>query len=87
MGTRLMFIRLAATIMIVVATYAVGWYIFTRFSQLKEPDKLIKEEEMNNPRLNKNLLQDLKNEMNSRNIYSSGDTVSVDVPEGDPFYK
>lgn len=82
-----MFIRLAATIMIVIATYAVGWYILTRFAQLEEPDKLIQEDEMNNPRLNKILLQELKDEINKRDIYSESDSISIDIPEDDPFHE
>ena len=42
---------------------------------------------MNNPRLNKILLQEFKEEINKRNVYSEDDTVSIDVPEEDPFYK
>ncbi len=87
MGTRLMIIRLMATIMIVIASYAVGWYILTRFAQLEEPDKLIQEDEMNNPRLNKILLKELKDEINERNLYTDGDSISIDISEEDPFYK
>jgi len=87
MGKRLMIIRLIATVMIVLASYAVGWYIFSRFTQLEEPDDLVKEDELNNPRLNKNLLEDIRDEVSNRKFYSGNDEVSIEVEEQDPFYK
>jgi hypothetical protein len=86
-GVKLVIIRIFATTILIIASYAVGWYIFTRISQLNKPKSPVAEEDINNPRLNKGLLNQIKKDENTRRLYTPNDTVDIKIEESDPFYE
>jgi hypothetical protein len=86
-GIRLFIIRLVSTVLIIIACFMFGWYLYSRYSQLNSPGSVVREDEINNPRLNYNLLERLSNEFEDRTYYSQDYGVSVEVSEADPFYE
>jgi hypothetical protein len=86
-GVKLVIIRVCATTILVIASYAVGWYIFSRISQLNKPKNPIAEEDINNPRLNKMLLNQIKEDINTRRLYTPNDSIDIQIEENDPFYE
>jgi hypothetical protein len=85
-GTRMFIIRVISTVVVLFAIFMMGWYLFSRFNQLNQPGSPIIEEDINNPRLNDLLVEDLIDEYESKKIYKEGEGGSVNIPESDPFY-
>lgn len=85
--TRILVIRLVSVIVVIVAVFMIVWYAYGRFSQLSEPSvQLAEESDINNPRLNRSLLEDLTKSVKSRQDYSSDRSIHFSAPEKDPFY-
>lgn len=87
MGTRIFFIRLIATILVITATFVSSWYVFTRYKQLSEPSMLISEEDLNNPRLNYSAFEKIIDYFESRKLYSGEEEIIINISEEDPFYQ
>lgn len=88
-GSRLIIIRIGVMIVVIVTTFAMAWYLFTRFWELKEEPRLlnISQEEVNNPRINKSLLEGLTEKFEARKLYTKEDQSSIQIEEKDPFYE
>ncbi|MBN2015367.1 hypothetical protein JW766_00870 [Candidatus Dojkabacteria bacterium] len=86
-GTRIFIIRVASTVLIIIASFVIGWYVYTRFTQLNFEGLAVREDEINNPRLNYPLLEALREDLDSRRVYLRGEHVWVKIPEYDPFYE
>lgn len=85
MGARLLTVRIVSTIVILFASFIMGWYVFSRLEQLYRPVKYKVEEEVNNPRLNVTILNSLSENFEKRQIYSKTTIPQVEIPEKDPF--
>lgn len=84
-GTKLGVVRIIVFLLIIVATYAVGLYLFERYVQLNDEQVTQQVEEVNNPRLNHKMLEKIDENYKSRKIYSPEDTIDVQIPESSPF--
>lgn len=88
-GTRLFLIRIGVTSFMILAIFAIGWYLFTRFVELQGAQVTITsgQEEVNNPRINRSLLESLTEKFENRKLYSKDEQVFVTIEEEDPFYE
>ena len=81
-----MIIRIVVAIIVIVALYAAGWYLFTRFDQLQENEQLQIAQELNHPRINQTKIDTITKEFKVRKYYIENQSVSVYITENDPFY-
>lgn len=87
-SSRIIIIRIAVFGVMIFATFALSWYLFTRFFELtKDGGALGVREEVNNPRLDTKTLEGITEEFNKREMYTSDSQVTVNFPEKDPFYE
>ena len=84
-GTKIVLVRVFVLAIMVIATFAVGWYLFERYTQMNKRSSSVQNEELNNPRLNTALLDKVSKEFEIRLEYVNGDQIEVVIPESDPF--
>ncbi len=88
MGKKIFAIRIVTFLVIVLATFAVGWYLFVRYLQIEgigDSTTRVKEE-LNTPRLNDALVKEMNKRFKERRLYKGGENINVTIPEEDPFY-
>lgn len=87
METRIFIIRLLVIVIMAVASFTAGWYLFLRFDQLEQDSiSSVEVKEPNNPRLNYTKIDRITNNFESREDYERGQQVNIQIPEEDPFY-
>jgi hypothetical protein len=89
-GGKIIIIRLTVTVVIVSATFALGWYLYGKFSRLSELGKEdIYEQtgEINNPRVDRVMMKKVMENMSLRKVYTGTEQIQRTTPEPDPFYK
>ena len=89
-GGKIVIIRLIVTVVIVSATFALGWYLYGKFARLSELGKEdIYEQtgEINNPRVDFVSMEKVMENMNIRKEYAGTEQIQRSTPEPDPFYK
>ncbi len=87
MVNKIFFIRLISTLLMIVSFFMASWYLYTRYEQLNTVGTVIKEEDLNNPRLNQMIIDEIITDIDSRNLYTNDEAVDVVVSEDDPFYQ
>ena len=85
-GKKILIIRMGVTITIIIATFAVGWYLFSRFFRLDERFEYTRNQEVNNPRLNYSKLDTILNELEQREENSLDLDSYNESYEENPFY-
>lgn len=83
--TRLSIIRVAVVLIIISANFAVGWYLFNRYVQIND-ERIIYKEEINNPRINKGLINKVIENFEERKVYKKNEEIENEQDNIDPFY-
>ena len=87
-GQRVFLIRIFVTAFVIFSSFAMGWFLYTRFLQLTEEENIVVgTTEVNVPRLNLNEMQQVLDRFEGRKMYLEEDQVPTDTPEKDPFYE
>lgn len=86
MESRLFIIRLLVVLIMSVSAFSAAWYVYIRYQQLNEDPQTPESIEPNNPRINTAKIDRVTQSFSKRKIFQLGDSLSVYIPESDPFY-
>lgn len=85
-GSKILVIRLVSTVIVIMAVFFSAWYVFSRYQQLEKQTETVREEDINNPRLNRGVVDEFYSEYESRYDYKNDTPGDIQVEEKDPFY-